>query len=283
MEKILRHIVNWYHGLLQQKIFFQSLPDYTAGNTVILAAGKQIEFLYAYLGAHLAGLIVTPIDVETNPTRFEYIADVIKPFCIIGFDKQETFLTKISLKEFKEMPVDYSKQSTDFPDNEKVADILFTTGTTGVPKGVPLTYKNEAAAALNINAYIGNTSDDIELLALPVSHSFGLGRVRCCLSNGQTLHLLGSFVNVKRIYRTIEEENITGFTMVPASWKFLQKMSGDQLGHYGKQLRYIEMGSAYISEDDKRHLAHLLPTNSYYHALWIDRSVQKCFYGVSCR
>ena len=37
------------------------------------------------------------------------------------------------------MPVDYSKQSTDFPDNEKVADILFTTGTTGVPKGVPLT------------------------------------------------------------------------------------------------------------------------------------------------
>ena len=37
-------------------------------------------------------------------------------------------------------------------------------------------------------------------------------------------------------------------------------MSGDQLGHYGKQLRYIEMGSAYISEDDKRHLAHLLPT-----------------------
>lgn len=102
MEKTLRHIVNWYHGLLQQKFFFQSLPDYTAGNTVILAAGKQIEFLYAYFGAHLAGLIVTPIDVETNPTRFEYIADVIKPFCIVGFDKQETSLTKISLKEFKE-------------------------------------------------------------------------------------------------------------------------------------------------------------------------------------
>ena len=31
-----------------------------------------------------------------------------------------------------------------------------------------LLHKNEAAAALNINAYIGNTSDDIELLALPV-------------------------------------------------------------------------------------------------------------------
>ena len=100
---------------------------------------------------------------------------------------------------------------------------IFTSGSTGVPKGVPLTYKNEAAAALNINAYIGNTSDDIELLALPVSHSFGLGRVRCCLSNGQTLHLLGSFVNVKRIYRTIEEENITGFTMVPHHGNFFKR------------------------------------------------------------
>lgn len=246
--------------IIAAKVFFQSLPDYMAGNAVILAAGKQIEFLYAYFGAHLAGLIVAPIDTETNPTRFEYITDIIKPFCVIGFDKQKTSLTKVSLKDFKEMAVDYSEQSTDFPNNEEVADILFTTGTTGAPKGVPLTYKNEAAAALNINAYIGNTSDDIELLALPVSHSFGLGRVRCCLSNGQTLHLLGSFVNVKRIYRTIEEENITGFTMVPASWKFLQKMSGDQLGHYDKQLKYIEMGSAYISEDDKRHLARLLPT-----------------------
>lgn len=245
--------------ILAAKTYIQSLPDYVAGRSIMLAAGKQIEFIYAYFGAHLAGLVVAPIDAETNPTRFGYIADAIHPFCVIGFDKMETELQKVSLKDFKQLQEVIEESEVTFPREDQIADILFTTGTTGMPKGVPLTYLNEAAAARNINTYIGNTEDDVELLALPVSHSFGLGRVRCCLTNGQTLHLLGSFVNTKRLFRIIEEEHVTGFTMVPASWKFLQKMSGDQLGNYKDQLKYIEMGSAYFSPDDKRYLAHLLP------------------------
>lgn len=245
--------------ILTARGYIQSLPDYAVGRSIMLAAGKQIEFLYAYFGAHLAGLTVAPIDAETNPTRFGYIADAINPFCVIGFDKMNTDLQKVSLKDFKQLLEVTEVTEVTFPQEDKTADILFTTGTTGAPKGVPLTYKNEAAAARNINTYIGNTSDDVELLALPVSHSFGLGRVRCCLTNGQTLHLLGSFVNTKRLFRIMEEEHVTGFTMVPASWKFLQKMSGEQLGNYKDQLKYIEMGSAYFSPEDKRHLAELLP------------------------
>ena len=241
----------------------QQIPGYQVGNTLILAAGKQIEFIYVYFGAHLAGLTVSPIDAETNPTRFEYIAKSINPYCVIGFEKMEIGFQKLSLNEFKFLN-EINELSDDvvisFPKINETADILFTTGTTGAPKGVPLTYKNEAAAARNINAYIGNRTDDIELLALPVSHSFGLGRVRCCLANGQTLHLLGSFVNTKRLFRIMEEEHITGFTMVPASWRFLYKMSGDRLGDYKNQLRYIEMGSAYFSPEDKFYLAELLPT-----------------------
>lgn len=247
--------------ILMAKAYFEQLPGYAKGGSIMLAAGKQIEFLYAYFGAHLAGLVVAPIDAETNPTRFGYIADAINPFCVIGFDKMETERQKVSLKSFRP---DVMPEATESAFNEcqldDVADILFTTGTTGAPKGVPLTYRNEAAAARNINEYIGNQREDVELLALPVSHSFGLGRVRCCLTNGQTLILLGSFVNVKKIFRTIEEEKVAGFTMVPSSWKFLQKMSGDQLGQFHTYLKYIEMGSAYFSAEDKRHLASLFPT-----------------------
>ena len=245
--------------ILAAKDYIKSLPGYVEGSSIMLAAGKQIEFLYAYFGAHLAGLIVAPIDAETNPTRFSYIADAINPFCVIGFNKMDTKLQKVSLKDFNQLAEVTETTEVEFPQEDKTADVLFTTGTTGAPKGVPLTYKNEAAAARNINMYIGNKSEDVELLALPISHSFGLGRVRCCLINGQTLYLLGSFVNTKRLFRIMEEEHVTGFTMVPASWKFLQKMSGDQLGNYKNQLKYIEMGSAYFSPEDKRHLAELLP------------------------
>lgn len=238
---------------------YRGLPGYESGKSVILAAGKQIEFLYAYFGAHLAGLRVAPVAEDINPSRFAYITKVIKPFAIIGFDGMGTLVQKVPLNAFSELHC-RADSFVMMPQPKDIADILFTTGTTGAPKGVPLTYGNEFAAGWQINEFIRNAQDDVELLALPVSHSFGLGRLRCCLMNGQTIILLGSFANVKKIFRIIEEERVTGFTMVPASWKYLQKMVGDGLSRFAGQLKYIEMGSAFFSEDDKRHLASLFPT-----------------------
>lgn len=240
-----------------------SARDYLAnqlnkGDTVILSAGKQIEFVYAYFGAHLAGIKVVPIDPVTNPRRLQHILKETGARLLIGYESAEAQIASLSLKEFASLWESQFSQP-EFPKEDTVADILFTTGTTGLPKGVPLSFKNEAAAARNINQYIGTVSDDIELLALPVSHSFGLGRLRCCLSVGATMIILGNFTNVKKLYRTIEEEHITGFTMVPASWRYLNKFSGDKLQEYASQLRYIEMGSAYFSADEKQHLASLLP------------------------
>ena len=101
--------------------------------------------------------------------------------------------------------------------------------------------------------------NDFELLALPVSHSFGLGRIKCVLSVGGTLILLNGFVNMKRMFRIFEEHKITGFGMVPASWKYIQKMSGIRLADFSEQLNYIELGSAYMSTKDKQKLIELFP------------------------
>lgn len=239
--------------------FFKSLPFYNPGGAVIISANKQLGFVYAYFGAHLARLRVVPIDAATSPARFAHISRVVDPVCIIGFDKMETDKPKLSINDFNQLPAVLDDAPNDFNSPDDIADILFTTGTTGEPKGVPLTYDNEAAAVRNINEYIGTTADDIELLALPVSHSFGLGRLRCCLAVGATLIMQGSFVNVKRIFRFLSDDGVTGFSMVPASWRFLQSISGDQIALYAKNIRYIEMGSAYFSADDKRHLARLFP------------------------
>lgn len=245
-------------GILAARQYYQKELKLAAGSDIILAAGKQVEFAYAYFGAHMAGLRVSPIDAATNPTRLEFVFKTTAAKVLIGFDKAENDGNKISLKSFEGLPV-AEVGNVAFPDMEDTADILFTTGTTGTPKGVPLTYKNEAAAARNINEFIGNTSTDVELLALPISHSFGLGRLRCTLSKGATIILLGSFANVKKLFRVMDEEHVTGFTMVPASWRYLQKFTGNKLGDYAGQLRYIEMGSAYFSAEEKQQLADLLP------------------------
>ena len=238
--------------------FYRSLPGYDTGKSVIISAGKQLEFLYAYFGAHLVGLQAVPVSEDINPDRFAYIKAKLAPLAAVGFDKIDTDVQKVPLASFAGLDC-HASSFVLMPKPQDIADILFTTGTTGAPKGVPLTYANEYAAARQINSYIHNAQGDIELLALPVSHSFGLGRLRCCLMNGQTIILLGSFANVKKMFRTIEEEHVTGFTMVPASWKYLQKMVGDKLSQFAGQLKYIEMGSAFFGEEDKRHLASLFP------------------------
>lgn len=199
--------------------------DFYKGKRMILAAAGKLDFVYQYFGIHLAGGICVPIDPDTKPMRREYIERMI----------------------------------AEGEPNADMADILFTTGTTGAPKGVVLTHANLAAAARNINEFIGNTEDDVELLALPVSHSFGLGRLRCVLSKGGTMVLLGSFANVKRFFREMENHHVTGFGMVPASWLYLKKMSGEKIRSFADQLKYIEIGSSFMPIEEKQLLMEWLP------------------------
>lgn len=225
------------------------------GDRVILSAAGNIEFTYVYFGIHIAGGICVPVDSDTNQTRFEYIEKSTTPLCIIGslHNVQRETISFKDVLDFTNIE-DYVS-----PEITQIADILFTTGTTGAPKGVALSYLNQAAAARNINEYIGNTPEDVELLALPVSHSFGLGRLRCSLSKGATVVMLGTFANVKKFFGEMKRCNVTMFAMVPASWGFIKKMSGRYISKFADQLKYIEIGSSFMPIEDKKLLMDLLP------------------------
>ena len=244
-----------WSSILSAKLSLEN-QGFKLGDRIIIAANKQAEFLYAYFGAHLGGMTTVPVDSQTSADRLKYIIETVDAKAVIGFNEDFGVKT-IDFASFE--TVENSECRCSLPDMDSVADIMFTTGTTNIPKAVPLTFENEAVAARNINAFIKNNSDDIELLALPVSHSFGLGRIRCCLSIGATIILTGNFANIKKIFRTFDEEKVTGFSLVPASWRYLKKMSGSKIADYAKQLKYIEMGSAFFAEEEKKELAQLLP------------------------
>lgn len=227
------------------------------GDRIILSASANIDFIYAYFGIHMAGGVCVPIDPDTNETRFELIKKSTSPVCTMGVLHKVEGTTTIPLNDVL-TPCD-NVEPYQQPDSEQLADVLFTTGTTGAPKGVALNHRNLAAAALNINTFIKNTTEDVELLALPVSHSFGLGRVRCVLSKGGTLVLLGTFASMKKFFGLMEQHHCTGFGMVPASWAYIKKMSGEHIGKFANQLRYIEIGSSFMPIPEKELLCRLLP------------------------
>ena len=196
------------------------------GDRLVLQASKELRFVYRYFACHLIGVVAVVVDPASTEERLSYIRSIIQQRGTITDD---------------------------------TADLMFTTGTTGAPKGVCLSHSNIAGSADNINAFIGNTADDIEVLGLPLSHSFGLGRLRCVLKIGGTMVLVGSFANLKLFFQALEQHHATGFGMVPAVWQYIRKFSGTRIGKYASQLRYIEIGSAAMPIEDKQLLMDLFP------------------------
>lgn len=225
------------------------------GDIVLLSGENKPDFIFTYFAVHYLGAINVVVDSHSNPDRLQYVINSTKPKIKIGglYGDDVMPYETITIKD----STDYIEKDESSPD--LLCDILFTTGTTAAPKGVCLSHKNELAAAININEFMGNTSNDIELIALPLCHSFGLGRLRCTLYKGATAVILNGFTNVKKFFTTIEEEKITGFGIVPAAWNYLKKASGERIGKYNEQLRYIEIGSAPMPIEEKKLLSQLLP------------------------
>ena len=225
------------------------------GDRIAISAQKDLEFIYVYFAAHALGVVNIVVDAETNHQKLDYILDLMQPQVAFGFD-----CTQCRTFSYKDIVFDC-------PDvNEKpnltqydVADVLFTTGTTGKPKGVQLSHYNIFSSANNINIFIGNTEEEIEVLGLPLCHSFGLGRLRCTLIKGATMVLVGNFANLKLFFNALEKYQATGFGMVPAVWAYIRKFSGTRISKYATQIKYIEIGSAAMPLSSKEELCELFP------------------------
>ena len=229
------------------------------GDHILLSAQKELEFVYIYLAAHLLGIVNVVVDSAAPRERLDYIVGIVQPVAMFGdaANADGYKFTPFHEVNLNQAALDRnllpSLKSTD------IADVMFTTGTTGVPKGVCLSHANIAGSASNTNGFIGTCADDIEALALPLSHSFGLGRLRCVLTVGATLVLVGNFANLKAFFNVIAQEHVTGFGMVPAVWQYIKRLSGRRIGQFAHQLRYIEIGSAALPVEDKLLLMELFP------------------------
>jgi O-succinylbenzoic acid--CoA ligase len=99
-------------------------------------------------------------------------------------------------------------------DPAAVQTILYTSGTTGTPKGVMLTHANHAASAAAARAHLGTRADDRWLCALPLYHVGGLSIVMRSVLDGTPLVLHARF-DPAAVWEALRAERVTLLSLVP--------------------------------------------------------------------
>jgi amino acid adenylation domain-containing protein len=144
-----------------------------------------------------------------------------------------------------------------------IATIIYTSGSSGEPKGVVSAHYNVVAAATSITNYLKNQQDDIILCSLPLSFDYGLYQAFMTPLFGGTLVLEKSFVFPLKIIERLVQEKVTGFPIVPTMAAILSQM--EILSEYDfSSLRYITNTAAALHVSSIRKLRSQFPNVAIY-------------------
>jgi long-chain acyl-CoA synthetase len=119
-----------------------------------------------------------------------------------------------------------------------LASLVYTSGSSGNPKGVMLTHLNMTAAATSITQYLENTHGDIIIDTLPLAFDYGLYQVLMAFKLGGTVVLEKAFVYPQQVINLVVKEKVTGWPVVPTIAAILVKLKNLDK-HDFSHLRYI--------------------------------------------
>jgi len=209
------------------------------GDRVVILLTNRSEYLDAVLGANLVGAIAVPVNFRLTASEISYmVADSGATFLL-----SEESLAGAAAEAIATAPQavthlvvdggsawsDYATALAAAPTDaivwpgalEDVALIMYTSGTTGAPKGAMLTYQNLMAQTLAMTeVYDLMSGDEISLITSPLFHIAALGAALPSIIFGHTTVITptGAF-EAETFLDLVESERVTTSFLVPTQWQ----------------------------------------------------------------
>ncbi len=195
------------------------------GDRMLLAAGPGPGFLRWYLGALRAGVVVVLANPGYTASELEHlVADSGARLAVADPGPARRLATLAAgppaVPTGDGPPGRPRDAARHLPAPDDIALLAYTSGTTGRPKGVPLTHRQLAASIRGAMAAWCWTAGDVLVHALPLFHQHGLGGVHATLIAGSTAHLR-SRSDPDELIATVRAEGGTVLFGVPATYQAL--------------------------------------------------------------
>ena len=191
------------------------------GDRLLLWAPNMPEWLGLYFGCLRAGVILVPLDVRSTPDFVTRVKERTGArYLFLSQSTQDNAMELgIPMQNLEDLPHELDGVSPDSslpaPAEEHTAEIMFTSGTTGEPKGVILTHRNIVSNVLASAQVISSSSNSRVLSLLPLSHMLEqTAELMTLLKLGATVVYPAS-LQPTVIFRALQEQRITNIIVVP--------------------------------------------------------------------
>lgn len=226
---------------------------------VFIHYGNNLEFFVDLIAIWTLGGCVIPIDTRFSKFEVETLAKTAEPrFSLWCGEADQSISASLSdtnvkiLENLEALEKKIPSKGESIIGNEMSLDqaalILFTSGTTGRPKGVVHTHRSLRARWISLRHALGISSFRRTICLLPTH--FGHGLICNCLFpwlSGQTLFVVPPFKPeiVMNLGRLLDEQEITFMSSVPSIWRLVLKMTKPP---QSRKLERVFCGSAPLSE-----------------------------------